>query len=144
LTNTLRLRLPCHHVPPAGAKSPFYEVRNLVTTASSLDCAGNVVNPVKRVYNGFQQLTREHQEHGGAVVAASTPLAQCGNANGSANTIRPTSLTPGERWIQRTAECLGIEAPLRPRGRPKKTKKVECPLFLFGWFRGVATNRSGR
>jgi hypothetical protein len=25
---------------------------------------------------------------------------------------------------------LGIEAPLRPRGRPKKTKKVECPLFL--------------
>jgi hypothetical protein len=78
---------------------------------------GNVVKQVARVYNGFQQLTREYQEHGGAVVAASTPLAQYGFAKGSANTIRPTSLTPdGERWSQRTAERLGIEAPLRPRG----------------------------
>jgi putative transposase len=28
-----------------------------------------------------------------------------------------------ERWIQRTAERLGLESSLRPRGRPKKLKK---------------------
>jgi hypothetical protein len=70
-----------------------YEVRNLVTTITSLDSSGNAVNQVQRVYNGFRQLAGEYQEHGGAVNMASTPLVQYGFADGSANTIRPTSLT---------------------------------------------------
>ena len=36
-----------------------YEVRNLITSVSSLDAAGDVVNQVQRLYNGFRQLTGE-------------------------------------------------------------------------------------
>lgn len=34
-----------------------------------------------------------------------------------------------EHWKQRVAKRLGLESSLRPRGRPKKSRKVECPLF---------------
>ena len=35
-----------------------------------------------------------------------------------------------ERWSERIAKRLGLESSLRPRGRPKKSEKVECPLFF--------------
>jgi YD repeat-containing protein len=70
-----------------------YDVRSLPITVSSLNPFGAVVNQVQRVYNGFRQLTAEYQEHGGAVSTGITPLVQYGYADGSANTIRPISLT---------------------------------------------------
>jgi hypothetical protein len=51
-----------------------------------------VVNDVKRAYNGFQQLTREYQEHGGAVDGSSLHV-DYSYADGSANT-------------RSTADCL--------------------------------------
>jgi RHS repeat-associated protein len=74
-----------------------YEVRGLVRNITSLDNAtvgqGNVVNDVQNVYNSFQQLTAEYQSHSGTVNVSTTPNVQYAYANGSANTIRPTSMT---------------------------------------------------
>lgn len=74
-----------------------YEVRGLVEKITSYDNAtvgsGTIVNEVQRGYNAFGQLTVEYQSHGGAVNTMTTPQVQYGYADGSANTIRPTSLT---------------------------------------------------
>ena len=70
-----------------------YDVRSQPITISCLDAFGNVVNQVARAYNGFMQLISEYQEHDGPVNAATTPLVQYAYADGSANTIRPTSVT---------------------------------------------------
>jgi len=75
------------------AISTAFDVRDLLTTISSLGAAGDVLNQVLREYNGFRQLTTEYQEHAGAVNKATTPKVQYGFADGSANTVRPTSLT---------------------------------------------------
>ncbi len=48
---------------------------------------------MQNVYNAFQQLATQYQEHGGAVNTSTTPSVQYGYADGSANTVRPTSLT---------------------------------------------------
>ena len=45
------------------------------------------------VYNDFSQLTTDYQAHGGAVNTSTTPKVQYAYANGSANTIRPTTLS---------------------------------------------------
>ena len=55
--------------------------------------AGSVVNDVQLVYNNFGQLQTEYQSTSGAVNMSTTPNVQYGYANGSANTIRPTSVT---------------------------------------------------
>ena len=53
--------------------------------------AGSTVNEVKFTYNDFGQSTKTYQAHAGAVDATTTPSVQMGYANGSANTVRPTS-----------------------------------------------------
>jgi len=54
---------------------------------------GNIVNQVQMVYNNFAQATTEYQSHSGAVNMATTPKVQYGYADGSANTVRPASMT---------------------------------------------------
>jgi hypothetical protein len=54
--------------------------------------SGNVVNEVQPVYNLFGQLTADYQAHAGAVSTGTTPSYQYGYADGSGNTIRPTSM----------------------------------------------------
>lgn len=74
-----------------------YDVRGLVSKITSYDDAtvgaGNVVNEVCFEYNSFGQLIREYQSHLGAVDKATTPACRYGYADGSANTVRPTSMT---------------------------------------------------
>ncbi len=72
-----------------------YEIHGQVYQITSYgDSAGSsVVNQVQNVYNAFQQLATQYQEHGGAVNTSTTPSVQYGYADGSANTIRPVSLT---------------------------------------------------
>ena len=84
--------------------SYVYEVRGMVQNVTSYDNAtvglGNVVNDVQYAYNSFAELITEYQSHSGAVIPASTPKVQYGYADGSANTVRATSLTyPNARVI---------------------------------------------
>jgi hypothetical protein len=77
--------------------SATYDVRWLVETIASVDNAavgsGSIVNEVELAYNDFAQLTTSWQSHSGAVNTSTTPKVQYAYANGSANTVRPTSLT---------------------------------------------------
>jgi YD repeat-containing protein len=74
-----------------------YEVRGMRSAITSLDNAavgsGTVVNEATFEYNDFAQLATEYQSHSGSVNTSTTPKVQYGFANGSANTIRPTTLT---------------------------------------------------
>lgn len=74
-----------------------YEVRGLKQTVTSYDNAavgqGSIVNQVQFEYNDFGQPVTEYQEHSGAVNTLTSPQVQYGYADGSANTIRLTSLT---------------------------------------------------
>lgn len=63
-----------------------------VDTVTSYDGNNNVVNQVKLQYNELGQLTRDDQEHAGAVTGG-TLKTQYGYADGSANTTRRTSVT---------------------------------------------------
>ena len=80
-----------------------YEVRSLVKNITSYDNgtvgSGSVVNDVQRAYNSFSQLTIEYQSHSGAVNVSTTPDVQYAYADGSANTIRPASLTYPDRRV---------------------------------------------
>ncbi|OYV85523.1 MAG: hypothetical protein B7Z73_13415, partial [Planctomycetia bacterium 21-64-5] len=79
-----------------------YEVRGVLAHATSYsDAAGtNVVNDVLRVYNSFEQLATEYQEHNGAVNTSTSVKVQYHYAEGSANTIRRTGLVyPNGRTI---------------------------------------------
>jgi hypothetical protein len=75
--------------------SQSYEVRGLVekVTSHSAATGGSVVNEVQNAYNSFAQLAAQYQEHFGSVNTGTTPKAQYAYADGSANTIRPASLT---------------------------------------------------
>jgi RHS repeat-associated protein len=77
--------------------STSYEVRGMASKLTSWNNAsvssGSVVNECQFVYNTFGQLITDYQEHGGAVNTSTSPKVQYGYANGSANTIRPTTLT---------------------------------------------------
>lgn len=55
--------------------------------------SGNVVNDVRFAYNEFGQLIADYQAHDGAVNTSTTPKVQYGYADGSANTVRSTSMT---------------------------------------------------
>ena len=60
-----------------------------------------LVNEVQNAYNSFGQLTAQYQEHAGAVNTSATPKVQYAYADGSANTIRPISMTyPNGRVLQ--------------------------------------------
>jgi RHS repeat-associated protein len=74
-----------------------YEVRGMLSRVTSYDNAtvgsGSVVNDVQLVYNSFGQLIADYQSHSGTVTIGSSPVVQYGYADGSANTIRKTTLT---------------------------------------------------
>ena len=55
--------------------------------------SGTVVNDDERSYDGFGQMTADAQSHAGAVVSGTTPQAAYAYADGSANQVRPTSVT---------------------------------------------------
>ena len=77
--------------------STTYEVRGMEEKLTSYSDAtvgqGTVVNEVQFTYNDFARITHDYQSHSGAVNTSNTPNVQYGYANGSANTIRQTSLT---------------------------------------------------
>lgn len=92
--------------------STEYEVRGMKSKLTSWNNAsvtsGDVVNECQFEYNDFGQLVTEYQEHGGEVNTSTTPKVQYGYADGSANTIRPTSLTyPNGRVIAYTYGASG-------------------------------------
>ena len=81
-----------------------YDVRGQLQKITSLDNAtvdtGTIVNQVQFAYNDFGQAVDTWQSHSGAVNTVSTPKVQYGFADGSANTIRPMSVTyPNGRQI---------------------------------------------
>ena len=85
--------------------SRAYEVRGMVQTISSYDSAtpgsGTVLNQIQLTYNTFSQLTKEQQEHSGAVTGSSLNV-QYGYDSGasSSNEIRPSTITyPNGRVI---------------------------------------------
>ena len=73
-----------------------YNNRGLATKVTSFDNAavgsGSVVNEVERVYNAFNQMTEDRQEHDGAVDGSTLKVAYA-YADASANTVRRTSVT---------------------------------------------------
>ena len=52
-----------------------------------------MVNQVLRQFNNFAQL-KKYQQHDGPVNTLASPYVEYGYADGSANTIRPTSIAP--------------------------------------------------
>ncbi len=74
-----------------------FEVRGMLVRLTSWNGetvgSGSVVNEVTFVFNDFAQLKTEYQAHSGAVNTSTTPKVQYGYASGSANTIRPTTMT---------------------------------------------------
>jgi len=92
--------------------STTYEVRGMVQNVTSYDNAtvgsGNVVNDVQWAYNTFAQLATEYQSHVGAVNTSTSPKCQYAYADGSANTIRPTSMTyPNGRVVNESYGTSG-------------------------------------
>jgi RHS repeat-associated protein len=77
--------------------STTYDVRGLTGTLTSWNNAdvnsGDVVNQCQFAYNSFMQLIADYQSHSGSVNTSTTPKVQYGYADGSANTIRPLTLT---------------------------------------------------
>ena len=77
--------------------SKTFEVRGNPQNISSYDNAtvgsGNIVNDVQLAYNSYWQLLADYQSHSGAVNVSTTPKVQYAYADGSANTVRPVSLT---------------------------------------------------
>lgn len=77
--------------------SSTYEVRGMREKLTSYDNAtvssGSIVNETQFAYNEFAQLIADYQSHGGSVNTSTSPKVQYGYANGSANTVRLTSLT---------------------------------------------------
>ena len=76
--------------------SATFDVRGLVTKLTSHSNptvgSGVVVNDVGLTYNSFGQVISDAQSHN-LGVSGTTPKVQYSYANGSTNTIRPTTLT---------------------------------------------------
>ena len=97
-----------------GMLETEWEVRGLRQRAASYNTAGTtVLNEVKWEYNGFAQVTREYQEHAGAVNAAMTlhvdyAYADPGN-NATLNTVRRTSITyPSSSGVSSSSGSAGL------------------------------------
>ncbi|MBC8874772.1 MAG: RHS repeat-associated core domain-containing protein [Planctomycetes bacterium] len=77
--------------------STSYEVRGMREKITSWNGetvgSGSVVNEVQFAYNDFGQITADYQAHGGTVNTSTTPKVQYAYADGSSNTIRPTTIT---------------------------------------------------
>jgi len=81
-----------------------YEVRGLAEHVTVYDNAsvgsGSIAKDTLFAYNDFAQLITEYQSRVGAVNISTTPKVQYAYADGSSNTVRPTSLTyPNGRVI---------------------------------------------
>lgn len=79
-----------------------YNERGLVSRRTTYATSG-VLNQVTYVYNDFNQLVTEYQEHAGSVNTSTSPKVQYSYANGSANTIRPTGITYPDGTVITTA-----------------------------------------
>jgi len=84
--------------------STSYELRGMKEKITSWNGetvgSGSVVNEVQFAYNDFGQITADYQAHGGTVNTSTTPKVQDGYADGTSNTIRPTTITyPDGRTI---------------------------------------------
>ena len=106
-----------------------YTPRHALEKITSYDAAsgGNVVNQVQFAYNGFNQLFREFQEHGGAVNTMTSPRVEYAYADGTANTTRRVPPGRGRRLprdhVRQTlqASSLGTTSPatsVRRKSRP--------------------------
>ena len=77
--------------------STTYEVRAMKEKITSWNGetvgSGSVVNEVQFAYNDFAQITADYQAYGGTVNTSTTPKVQYGYADGTSNTIRPTTIT---------------------------------------------------
>ena len=77
--------------------STTFEVRGMREKITSWNSetvgSGSVVNEVQFGYNDFGQISHDYQAHGGTVNTSTTPKVEYDYANGSANTIRPTTIT---------------------------------------------------
>jgi len=77
--------------------STSFEVRGMREKITSWNGetvgSGSVVNEVQFTYNDFGQVTADYQAHGGTVNTSTTPKVQYAYADGSSNTIRPTTIT---------------------------------------------------
>ena len=84
-------------VGTARRLTTVYDTRGMVLTVTTWDDPrvgfGSVLNQVQNAYNDFGQQTHSYQAHGGSVNTSTSPKVQYGYANGSANTIRMTSMT---------------------------------------------------
>ena len=93
--------------------STTYEVRGMVQTLTSWNDAsissGDAVNQCQFVYNDFEQLIADYQEHDGMVNVSTTPVVQYTYADGSANTIRPTTLVYPNGRVQTYGYGTGSE-----------------------------------
>ena len=70
-----------------------YEVRGMLERVTSVGDGGVTVNEVQLAYDSYSQLVTDCQAHGGPVDVSTTPKVQYGYADGSANTVRPVSMT---------------------------------------------------
>ena len=77
--------------------STTYEDRGMRAKITSYNNAtvgsGTIVDETQFTYNNFAQFIVDYQAHSGAVNVATSVKVQYGYANGSANTVRPTTLT---------------------------------------------------
>ena len=74
-----------------------YDIRgmiDLITSRAGTAADSTMVNQVLRQFNNFAQLQKEYQQHDGPVNTLASPYVEYGYADGSANTIRPTSIAP--------------------------------------------------
>lgn len=94
--------------------------------------SGSVVNEVQNDYNDFAQPTDQYQAHSGAVDINSTPKVQYAFADGSANHIRPTSITyPDGRVISLDYGTAGGMDDIL--SRPQAIKDGALELAKYTW-----------
>ena len=115
-----------------GRGSAFNE-RGLKNRAFSISSApAAVVNDVVRVYNGFNQLITEYQEHSGAVNTSTSLKVQYSYENGSTNTTRPTGITYPDGTVITTAYTSGQAGFLSRPDQVKEGSTVIASMRYLG------------
>lgn len=115
-----------------GRGSAFNE-RGLKNRAFSISPApAAVVNDVVRLFNGFNQLVTEYQEHSGAVNTSTSLKVQYSYENGSANTIRPTGVTYPDGTVITTAYTSGQAGFLSRPDQIKEGSTVVASMRYLG------------
>jgi RHS repeat-associated protein len=101
-----------------------YNERGLVSRRTTYATSG-VLNQVTYVYNDFNQLVTEYQEHAGSVNASTSPKVQYTYENGSANTTRSTGITYPDGTVITTAYTSAQAGFL---SRPDQIKEISTVL----------------